>query len=61
VNPLGHGAGRLGCAGRTRAVRPAGLRRIQPKADFQLGNSFSFSNLFVNYKSILIQIKFEFQ
>jgi hypothetical protein len=39
VNPLGH----AGCA---RAVRPARPRRIQPEADFQLRNSFSFSNLF---------------
>jgi hypothetical protein len=46
VNPLGHGTGRLGHAGRARVVRPAGLRRIQPEADFQLRNSFSFSNLF---------------
>jgi hypothetical protein len=46
VNPLGRGAGRQGCAGRARAVRPAGLRRIRPKANFQLRNSFSFSNLF---------------
>jgi hypothetical protein len=43
---LGYGPGRLGRAGRTRAVRPAGLRRIWPEADFQLRNSFSFSFLF---------------
>jgi hypothetical protein len=39
VNPLVR-------AGRVRVVRPAGLRRIRPEADFQLRNSFSFSNLF---------------
>jgi hypothetical protein len=46
MNLLGRGAGRLGYAGRTRAVRPAGPRRIRPEADFQLRNYFSFSNLF---------------
>jgi hypothetical protein len=46
VNPLGRGFGRLGRAGCARAVRPTGLRRIRPEADFQLRNSFSFSNLF---------------
>jgi hypothetical protein len=46
VNPLGRGAGRLVYAGRARAVRPAGLRRIRPEADFQLRNYFSFSIIF---------------
>jgi hypothetical protein len=46
MNPLGHGAGQLGRAGRARAVKLARPRRIQPEADFQLRNSFSFSNLF---------------
>jgi hypothetical protein len=47
VNLLGRGTGRLGRAGRAHAVRPAGLRRIQPEANFELRNSFfSFSNLF---------------
>jgi hypothetical protein len=36
VNPLG----------RTGVVKPVGLRRIRPEADFQLRNSFSFSNMF---------------
>jgi hypothetical protein len=31
---------------RPRAQWPARLRRIQPEADFQLRNSFYFSNLF---------------
>jgi hypothetical protein len=56
VNPLGHGAGRLGHAGRVRAARPAGPRRIRPEADFQLRNYFSFLNLFCK-----LQINFEFQ
>jgi hypothetical protein len=46
VNPLGRSAGWLGRAGHVRVVRPTGLRRIWPEADFQLGNYFSFSNLF---------------
>jgi hypothetical protein len=52
VNPLGRGDGRLGHAGRTCAVRPAGPRRIRSEADFQLRNSFSFSNQF-EFKSNL--------
>jgi hypothetical protein len=36
VNPLGRDAGRLGRAGRARAVRPAGPRRgFGPTADFK--------------------------
>jgi hypothetical protein len=46
MNPLGRGTGRLGRAGRARMVGPAGPRRIRPEADFELRNSFSFSNLF---------------
>jgi hypothetical protein len=46
MNPLGHGAGPLGRAGRARAVKLARPHRIRPEADFQLRNSFSFSNLF---------------
>jgi hypothetical protein len=53
VNPLGCSTGRLGHAGPTRAVRSAGPRRIWPKADFQLRNSFSFSNLFCKLQSNL--------
>jgi hypothetical protein len=36
VNPLGHSAGRLGRAGRTCAVRPAGPRHgFGPNANFK--------------------------
>jgi hypothetical protein len=36
VKPLGRGASRLGRAGHTRAVRPAGpRRRFGPKANFK--------------------------
>jgi hypothetical protein len=50
VNPLGRGASRLGHAGRAHAVRPAGLHRIRPEADFQLRNSFLFPNLFCKFE-----------
>jgi hypothetical protein len=40
----------------TRAVILAWSRQIRPEADFQLTNSFYFSNLFCK-----LQIKFEFQ
>jgi hypothetical protein len=51
----------IGLTRRLRARWPAGPRRIRPEADFQLRNSFSFSNLFYKLQFNLIQIKFEFQ
>jgi hypothetical protein len=55
VNLLGRGAGRLGCVSHARVVRPAGLHRIRPEANFQLINSFFF-------KSVLkITNQFEFK
>jgi hypothetical protein len=42
--PLGHGAGRLGCAGRGEAGWAT--LKIQPKSRIQIRKHFSFSKLF---------------
>jgi hypothetical protein len=44
--PLGHGASRLGHAGRARGKAGWAAPMIQPKSRIQIRNSFSFSNLF---------------
>jgi hypothetical protein len=61
VNPLGHGTGRLGHAGRARGE--AGWAAVNSaRSQFPIKKFFFFFQIyFVNYKSIWIQIKFEFQ
>jgi hypothetical protein len=46
ANPLDRGAGRLGHAGYARGETGWAAPKIQPKSQFEVRNSFSFSNLF---------------
>jgi hypothetical protein len=52
--PLGHGAGWLGRAGRARGEAGWAAPKIHPKSWIQIRNPFSFSNLFYKLQINLI-------
>jgi hypothetical protein len=51
--PLGHGAGRLGRAGRVRGEAGWATPKIQPNKLGKIVNAFSFSNLFYKFQTNL--------